>query len=147
MWDSEGNEIKKWKGMRMPKALDPAVTPNGEYLISIFSEKEIRILNLNTNAGRVISEEHPITSLSVSIDTEQCVQQTLFNFFGAPLLVYIWNRRNSKPIEVLSGHSMTVHSVSWNLTRHQMLASASDDHTVRIWGPSWSKKVQTEKFI
>ncbi|KAK6937702.1 WD40 repeat [Dillenia turbinata] len=69
MWDCEGNEIKKWKGTRMPKVLDLAVTPDGEYLISIFSDKEIRILNVNTNAERVISEEHPITSLSVSTDS------------------------------------------------------------------------------
>lgn len=70
MWDTDGNEIKAWRGMRMPKVLDLAVTPNGESLITIFSEKEIRVLNLVTNDERVISEEHPITSLSVSGDSK-----------------------------------------------------------------------------
>lgn len=70
MWDCEGNEIKAWRGMRMPKVLDLAVTPDGENLISIFSGKEIRILNVETNAERVISEKHPITSLSVSGDSK-----------------------------------------------------------------------------
>lgn len=70
MWDCDGNEIKAWKGMRMPKILDLAVTPDGENLISIFSDKEIRILNLGTSTERVISEEHPITSLSVSGDSK-----------------------------------------------------------------------------
>lgn len=68
MWDSEGNEIKSWKGTRMPKVLDLAITPDGEQLISIFSDKDIRILNVGTGGERVISEEHPITSLSLSGD-------------------------------------------------------------------------------
>lgn len=70
MWDSDGNEIKAWRGMRMPKVLDLAVTPDGETLVSIFSEKEIRVLNVRTNDERVISEEHPITSLSISGDSK-----------------------------------------------------------------------------
>ncbi|KAB1227259.1 NADP-dependent alkenal double bond reductase P1 [Morella rubra] len=68
MWDCHGNEIKAWRGMRMPKILDLAVTPDGESLISIFSEKEVRIFNLVTNSERVISEKHSITSLSISVD-------------------------------------------------------------------------------
>lgn len=45
-----------------------AVTPDGESMITVFSDKEIRILNLETKVERVISEEQPITSLSVSGD-------------------------------------------------------------------------------
>lgn len=69
MWDCNGNEIKAWRGTRMPKVMDIAVTPDGENLISIFSDKkEIYILNMRTNAERVIPEEHSITSLTVSGD-------------------------------------------------------------------------------
>jgi WD repeat-containing protein 26 len=68
MWDCDGNELRAWRGMRMPKVVDLTVTPDGEYLISILLDKEIRILHLATNAERVISEEHPITSISVSAD-------------------------------------------------------------------------------
>ena len=63
MWDCDGNEMKAWRGMRMPKVLDLAVTSDEENLISIFSDKEIRILNLRTNAEQVILEEHSVTSL------------------------------------------------------------------------------------
>ncbi|KAK2455203.1 WD repeat-containing protein [Trifolium repens] len=176
MWDCDGNELRAWRGIRIPKVVDLTVTPDGEYLISIFLDKEIRILHLGTNAERVISEEHPITSISVSGDGKffivnlnsqeihmwdvagtwkkpsrytghkQCkyVIRSCFGGSDSTFIasgsenseVYIWNTRSSKPIEVLSGHSLTVNCVSWNPKRPQMLASASDDHTIRIWGPS-----------
>lgn len=178
MWDREGNEIKAWRGIRMPKVSDLAVTPDGENLISVFSGKEIRILNVTTNAERVISEEHSITSLSISGDgkflivnlnsqeihmwavdgkwvkplkytghnQQKYVIRSCFGGLNSTFIasgsensqVYIWNRRSPNPIEVLSGHSMTVNCVSWNRKRLKMLASASDDQTIRIWGPSSS---------
>ncbi|XP_061368607.1 WD repeat-containing protein WDS homolog [Gastrolobium bilobum] len=176
MWDCDGNELKAWRGVRMPKVVDIAVTPDGEYLISIFEDKEIRVLHLGTNAERVIAEEHPITSISVSGDSQlfivnlnsqeihmwdvagkwdkpvkymghkQCryVIRSCFGGLDGTFIasgsensqVYIWNPRNCRPIEILSGHSLTVNCVSWNPKRPHMLASASDDYTIRIWGPS-----------
>lgn len=46
--------------------------------------------------------------------------------------IYVWNKDHGILIEILRGHSSTVNSIaSW---RH-LIASASDDGTVRIWGP------------
>lgn len=176
MWDSEGNKIKAWKGIRMPKVTDLAVTSDAENLISIFCEKEIHILNLKTNAEYVISEEHSITSLSLSADNmflivnlnsqeihmwdverkwskpqkykghvqHKYVIRSCFGGLNDRFIasgsedskVYIWNTRNPCPIKVLSGHVLAVNSVSWNPKRPEMLASASDDQTIRIWGPN-----------
>lgn len=50
--------------------------------------------------------------------------------------MYIWHRRGELPIAELTGHTRTVNCVSWNPTIPGLMASASDDGTVRIWGPA-----------
>ncbi|KAF2538309.1 hypothetical protein F2Q68_00020037 [Brassica cretica] len=175
MWDTDGNEIKAWRGTRIPKVVDLAVTPDGESMITVFSDKEIRILNLESLVERVVTEEQAITSLSVSGDGKffivnlssqeihlwdlagewkqplkftghrqsKYVIRSCFGGLDSSFIasgsedsqVYIWNVKNKKPLEVLSGHSMTVNCVSWNPRNPLMLASASDDQTIRIWGP------------
>ncbi|CAN8267672.1 unnamed protein product [Cochlearia groenlandica] len=175
MWDTAGNEIRSWSGKRIPKVMDLAVTPDGESMITVFSDKKIRILNLETLVERVVSEELRVTSLSVSSDGKffivnlssqeihlwdlagewkhplnfsghkqsKYVIRSCFGGLDSSFIasgsedsqVYIWNLKNAKPLEVLSGHSMTVNCVSWNPRNPRMLASASDDQTIRIWGP------------
>ncbi|XP_021713806.1 uncharacterized WD repeat-containing protein C343.04c-like [Chenopodium quinoa] len=48
--------------------------------------------------------------------------------------VFIWHRSSGQLVDILPGHSGVVNCVSWNPVDHHMLATASDDRTIRIWG-------------
>ncbi|CAH1791472.1 unnamed protein product [Owenia fusiformis] len=52
--------------------------------------------------------------------------------------VYIWHNKREEAVAVLEGHTRTVNCVHWNPKIPSMLASTSDDGTVRIWGPNFS---------
>jgi len=58
--------------------------------------------------------------------------------------VYVWHHTRENPVIVLKGHSRAVNSVSWNPVCHNMLASASDDGTVRVWGTEEQMKARLE---
>ena len=60
--------------------------------------------------------------------------------------VFIWHKRRESPVAVLEGHRLTVNCVHWNPMEPSMLASASDDGTVRIWGPKDKKRRKGEHF-
>lgn len=52
---------------------------------------------------------------------------------GEDWCVHIWHRRHNRQLQRLEGHKQAVNAVSWS-QRHRMLASASDDYTVILWG-------------
>jgi len=60
--------------------------------------------------------------------------------------VYVWHKKREYPIAILDGHTRTVNCVSWNPVKHNMIASASDDTTIKIWGTKLEAE-QQQKYL
>jgi WD40 repeat protein len=49
--------------------------------------------------------------------------------------VSLWHREKGEIItKITGGHTQTINSVSWCPTDPQLFVTASDDHTLRLWG-------------
>lgn len=53
---------------------------------------------------------------------------------GSDKMIYVWRVGEPKPLRVFCGHQDEVNSIKWDPTG-TLLASASDDCTVKIWRP------------
>lgn len=49
------------------------------------------------------------------------------------LQVHIQHRDTGKDLQQLRGHTASVNALAWNPTCPQMLVSASDDCSIRVW--------------
>jgi WD40 repeat protein len=58
--------------------------------------------------------------------------------------VYVWRRSTGAMVAKLVGHGGVVNAVAWNPRHAGMLASGSDDGTVRIWMPNAEDAVEIQ---
>ena len=61
------------------------------------------------------------------------IEESLITAGSEDANIYMWHKNSTSIIKILEGHSSTVNTISFNPKDAQMLVSASDDHTLRIW--------------
>ena len=58
----------------------------------------------------------------------------LFILSGAEdCCAHVWDRHFGAKLATLKGHSDVVNCVAFNPVNQELLVSASDDHTIRVW--------------
>ena len=59
---------------------------------------------------------------------------------------HVWHRQAGGKVATLKGHTNVVNCVTFNPRDQQMLVSASDDHTIRVWKSRQLAKVTEENW-
>lgn len=111
-----------------------SLSEDGDFLLVNLVSEEIHLWNIRNDPVRVNRYNGHKRNRFVIRSCFGGSEQAFIASGSEDSQVYIWHRATGDLIETLAGHSGTVNCVSWNPTNPHMLASASDDHTVRIWG-------------
>ncbi|KAK4492868.1 hypothetical protein RD792_000193 [Penstemon davidsonii] len=111
-----------------------ALSDDRKYLLVSLSNEELHLWNIDGCARLVAKYKGHKRSRYVVRSCFGGLDQSFIASGSEDSQVYIWHKLSGELVLTLTGHSGAVNCVSWNPTNPHMLASASDDHTIRIWG-------------
>ncbi|KAL2252245.1 WD repeat-containing protein 26 [Sesamum indicum] len=113
-----------------------ALSSDRKFLLISLSNEELHLWNIDGTAKLVAKYKGHKRSRFIVRSCFGGLNQAFIASGSEDSQVYIWHRLSGELILTLAGHSGAVNCVSWNPTNPHMLASASDDRTIRIWGLS-----------
>ncbi|KAI4305977.1 hypothetical protein L6164_029298 [Bauhinia variegata] len=111
-----------------------SLSKDNRFLLVNLLNHEIHLWNIEGNPKLVGKYEGHRRSRFVIRSCFGGLKQAFIASGSEDSQVYIWHRSSGELIEALAGHSGAVNCVSWNPANPHMLASASDDRTIRVWG-------------
>ncbi|KAL3849075.1 hypothetical protein ACJIZ3_010957 [Penstemon smallii] len=111
-----------------------ALSEDRKFLLVSLSNEELHLWNIDGCARLVAKYKGHKRSRYVVRSCFGGLDQSFIASGSEDSQVYIWHKLSGELVLTLTGHSGAVNCVSWNPTNPHMLASASDDHTIRIWG-------------
>ncbi|CAH8392268.1 unnamed protein product [Eruca vesicaria subsp. sativa] len=111
-----------------------SLSNDNKYLLVNLINQEIHLWNIESDPKLVMRYKGHKRSRFLIRSCFGGYQQAFIASGSEDSQVYIWHRSTGKLILELPGHAGAVNCVSWSPTNLHMLASASDDGTIRIWG-------------
>lgn len=125
-----------------------SLSPCGRYLLANLRDGTLSLWDLGTHSKTKIEMPmYPLARFTPPDNPEgnigRFVVRSCLGGVGGKFVVTgtesgavpIWQRDTGELIAVIEGHKGTVNAVAWNIARPEILATASDDGTVRIWRP------------
>ncbi|KAG9464973.1 hypothetical protein GDO78_019137, partial [Eleutherodactylus coqui] len=135
--DLDGNLLDSWEGVRVQCLW---CLSDGKTVLASDTHQRIRGYNFEDLTDRNIVLVRKYQGVTQGFYTiHSCFGGHNEDFIASGSedhKVYVWHKRSELPIAELTGHTRTVNCVSWNPQIPSLMASASDDGTVRIWGPA-----------
>ncbi|KAH0791909.1 F-box-like/WD repeat-containing protein TBL1X [Histomonas meleagridis] len=104
-------------------------SPNDEYLATGSSDTKVIIWQVSS--GEIVQTFTHHTSRVTDISW---LDNKTFATSSSDLKICVCNIGNQKPIFTLQGHTNDINKICWDPTK-RLLASCSDDTTIRIWRP------------
>ncbi|KAK3008907.1 hypothetical protein RJ639_013718 [Escallonia herrerae] len=111
-----------------------SLSTDNKFLLVTLLNQEIHLWNIEGHIKLVAKYKGHKRSRFVVRACFGGLEQAFISSGSEDSQVYIWHKGSGELVETLPGHSGAVNCVSWNPTNPHMLASASDDRTIRIWG-------------
>ncbi|KAL5581520.1 hypothetical protein UlMin_013962 [Ulmus minor] len=140
MWELDGKELECWKGQRTLRISDLEITSDGKQVISISSETAILLLDREAKVERLIEEDQPVTSFSLSKDN----RFLLINLLNQE--IHLWNIQGEiKLVTKYKGHkrSRFIIRSCFGGTEQAFIASGGEDSQVYIWHRGTGELIET----
>ncbi|KAI8055309.1 WD40-repeat-containing domain protein [Syncephalis plumigaleata] len=155
LWSLEGELKHQWT---IGRVTDLDVSKDGKRLVATSQDQRLRVYDIPSKTlvcspltiwdldnKRLVHRYHGHTQNRFVI--RSCFGGVNEGFVASGSEDYnvcLWHRESEKLISTLKGHTMAVNDISWHPRNPAIFASASDDHTIRIWGPTASTTVSSK---
>ncbi|KAG2172770.1 hypothetical protein INT43_000117 [Umbelopsis isabellina] len=129
LWDTAGNVLYTWPAQRI---MDMAISKDGTRMVTITYEKKIAVydlINLKPFYSWELSEEHSITSISLSDDG----RLALVNVSSQEL--HLWDLDTKKLVNKYQGQKQVDNVIrsTFGGFNQAFVLSGSEDHNVYVW--------------
>lgn len=134
---AEESPMKQIISLKLEKTLDPpkreiwevAITPEGDYLVTAFNDRNVRIWDVATGAllDTLTAHEDNVMSVSVSPDGSRAATGS------SDQTIRVWDLKSHKLVREIK-YGAKVNTVAWSPnSKEPMLASGAADRSIKLW--------------